>query len=225
MKETGTKQVEVGVLPRRRGRPARDPEDAEARRRLIRAGLVHLTERGYSASAVNDILKAAGVPKGVFYHYFGSKADFVEALVEAYHEYFASKLDSCFLDESRRPLQRIEAFVESASAGMERHGYRRGCLVGNLGQEASVLPGGFERRLIEILRDWQKRTTVCLRLAQELGEVSEDEDVEEWAQFFWIGWEGAVLRAKLEKSSAALAAFSSGFLNGITCNKKRNTDV
>lgn len=210
----------IGGGARGRGRPARQPEDAEARKRLIRAGLEHLTERGYSAAAVNEILQAAGVPKGVFYHYFKSKAEFGEALMEAYHRYFARKLDACFLDESLFPLQRIQAFVGEASRGMERHGYRRGCLVGNLGQESGVLPDGYEQRLVEILGDWQGRIAECLRQAQLQGQVSPQEDADAWARFFWIGWEGAVMRAKLEKSSAPLAAFAAGFFRGITRNAK-----
>ncbi|HAC27609.1 MAG TPA: TetR family transcriptional regulator, partial [Marinobacter hydrocarbonoclasticus] len=41
------------------------------------------------------------------------------------------------------PLARIQAFVDDARAGMHRFGYRRGCLIGNLGQEMAALPESF----------------------------------------------------------------------------------
>ena len=68
---------------RRRGRPPRAPADADARRRLIRSGLEHLTEKGYSAVGIDEILRDAGVPKGGFYHYFPGKAAFGLALVSS----------------------------------------------------------------------------------------------------------------------------------------------
>ncbi len=40
----------------------------------------------YNATSVNDIVKAADVPKGSFYFYFKSKEDFV---VKALEKYFA----------------------------------------------------------------------------------------------------------------------------------------
>ncbi|MBK1876682.1 TetR/AcrR family transcriptional regulator [Pelagicoccus mobilis] len=211
---------EPSGVARKRGRPARPLEDAEARKRLIGSGLAHLTEKGYSGSAVNEILKAAGISKGVFYHYFSSKSDFVDALMEEYDRYFLGKLDACFKDEALAPLDRFNAFAELAAEGMARHEFRRGCLVGNLGQEASVLPEGFDTKLLEILASWQDRVEGCLRLAQSEGQVSNEESAEEWARFFWIGWEGAVLRAKLERSAAPLRAFVDGFLKGITRNTK-----
>jgi TetR/AcrR family transcriptional repressor of nem operon len=95
---------------------------------------------------------------------------------------------------------------------MARHGYRRGCLVGNLGQEMGVLPEPFRKRLAAVFRDWEARTARCLRAAQEAGEIHESADCERLAQVFWIGWEGAVLRAKLERGPEALDAFAEGFL-------------
>ncbi len=195
----------------RRGRPSRAPDDADARRRLIRAGLVFLTERGYSTAGVNEILREAGVPKGCFYHYFRDKADFGKQVIGAYQDYFSRKLDRCFQDQSLTPLQQLQSFVDGAIEGMSRHAFRRGCLVGNLGQEMGTLPQEFRDQLIVILEDWQLRTAECLTRAQEQGDLAAHHDVDGLARFFWIGWEGAVLRAKLEQKAEPLATFAAGF--------------
>ena len=136
MKSSETVKPQSDPKPRR-GRPPRAPEDAEARQRLIRTGLIFLTERGYTPAGINDILKEAGVPKDCFYHYFQSKADYGMQLVDAYQDYFARKLDRCFLGEGLSPLKRLESFVKDATAGMLKHDFRRGCLVGNLGQDGT----------------------------------------------------------------------------------------
>jgi TetR/AcrR family transcriptional repressor of nem operon len=75
-----------------------------------------------------------------------------------------------------------------------------------------VLPEPFRKRLSAVFRDWEARTSRCLRSAQEAGEIPRGVDCEGLAQFFWIGWEGAVLRAKLERRPDALDVFAEGFL-------------
>lgn len=196
---------------RRRGRTPRPLADAQARRRLIRTGLIFLTEKGYSSVGLDEILRTADVPKGGFYHYFRSKAEFGSCLIAAYHEYFAQKLDRSFENQSLSPLQRLRSFIGDAEQGMARHDFRRGCLIGNLGQEMGALPAEYRDQLIAVLADWEARTAKCLRLAQAAGEIAAHHDADALAAFFWIGWEGAVLRAKLERRATPLAAFAEGF--------------
>lgn len=201
-------------IPRRRGRPPKDQARIEeARAALLRAGVATLTEKGFSAVGIEEILKAADVPKGSFYHYFGSKSEFGLALVDAYSDYFAQKLDRWFLDETRTPLQRLRDFIADAREGMARYEFRRGCLVGNLGQEMGTLPGAFRERLTASFQDWETRTKHCLEAAKTAGEIQPDADCGHLAAFFWTGWEGAVLRAKLERSAAPLDRFADGFFD------------
>lgn len=196
---------------RRRGRPRKPPGDQTARQELIRTGLVYLTERGYCAVAVDEILRAAGVPKGSFYYHFQSKEDFGGALIGAYNEFFSSKLRSWFQRSDLSPLDRLRGFISDAEKGMEKHAFRRGCLVGNLGQEMAALPPGFRSLLSSALSDWQHLTEACLLEAQNQGEIGKHHKPEALAAFFWIGWEGAVLRAKLEQSPEPLRQFAAGF--------------
>lgn len=194
-----------------RGRPKRAPADAEVRQRLLRTGLIFLTQKGYSAVGLDEILREASVPKGGFYHYFDSKADFGYALIDAYHSYFREKLDRCFSEQSLSPLSRLRAFVADAQAGMQRHGFNRGCLVGNLGQEMGALPPEFRDKLVHVLENWQSSTAACLSAAQAAGEIAPHHDPARLAAIFWIGWEGAVLRAKLERKPDPLTIFADGF--------------
>ncbi len=202
--------------PRRRGRPPRLRADlTETRDLLLRAGLEVLTEKGFSATGIDEILGRVGVPKGSFYHYFESKEAFGLALIEHYGAFFARKLDRHFLHPLDSPLACLRAFVDDASAGMARFDFQRGCLIGNLGQEMGALPESFRARLQGTFEDWQRRLAVCLAQAQAAGELSRDVDPAQAAAYFWIGWEGAVLRAKLERSAAPLEVFTRFFFAGI----------
>lgn len=201
-------------LPRRpRGRPARNGLDyADTRVLLIRRGIEMLTTQGVSATALDDVLKSINVPKGSFYHYFDSKDAFVAATLDAYAEYFARKLDRHFGKQELAPLARLASFVDDACRGVERHDFARGCLVGNLGQEVGVLDETLRLRLEAILVDWERRLAGCLDDALAAGELAVDVDRPALAHAFWVGWEGAILRARLSRSTAPMQAFFKLFL-------------
>lgn len=103
-----------------------------------------------------------GVPKGSFYHYFDSKEAFGSALITQYADYFARKIDRHLLNENLTPMARLHAFVADAQAGMARHAFQRGCLIGNLGQEMGALPESFRSQLRAVFTDWESRFAVCL---------------------------------------------------------------
>ncbi len=128
-------------------------------------------------------------------------------MIKRYADYFAHKLDTLLKIETLPPLERIKAFVADAEAGMARHNFKRGCLVGNLGQEMGRLPEQFREQLEAVFETWQYRVEVCLEAAKGAGEIAPGSDCKKLAKLFWIGWEGAVLRAKLERSPEPLTIF------------------
>ena len=82
--------MEAGAAPRRRGRPPKSPGGyGQTRNALVRAGVVALTEKGFSATGIEEILQRLGVPKGSFYHYFASKEEYGSELIGSYAAYFA----------------------------------------------------------------------------------------------------------------------------------------
>ncbi len=200
----------------RRGRPpkvARDNHDTKAE--LLRVGLEHLTEFGFASSGIDTILKKAGVPKGSFYHYFASKEAYGESLIAHYDSYFSRKLDMHLLDQQHTPLSRIANFVDDAAIGMARHGFKRGCLVGNLGQEVDALPVSFRAQLTNVFLNWQRKLEACLVQAKANGDINQSADCGALAEYFWISWEGAVSRAKLVQSDKPLMLFLQYFLQSL----------
>jgi len=203
--------------PARRGRPPKlAREHVDTREALLWGGIALLTEQGFVATGIDALLKQVAVPKGSFYHYFPSKEAFGQAVLARYGDYFANKLDRWLLAVDVPPLQRLANFVSDAKAGMLKHQFRRGCLVGNLGQEVQVLPESFRLQLENILLDWQHRLATCLRLAVDQQQLPPHTDCDALAAFFWIGWEGAILRARLVQNLQPLDIFIAGFLASTT---------
>ncbi|MEH6475850.1 MAG: TetR/AcrR family transcriptional regulator [Sneathiella sp.] len=208
---------QLNPVKRPRGRPPKKTDgQLDTKDQLIRQGTAILTEKGFSSTGIGEILRDINIPKGSFYHYFSSKDEFGLAVVENFGAFFARKLDKWLLNTDRTPLDRLEDFIEDAKDGMRRYEFRRGCLIGNLGQELGSLSEDFREPLETIFLDWQGRVARCLDEAKASGHIPTVLNTEEMAAFFWIGWEGAILRSKLVKSTDPLDLFASVFFSSLS---------
>ena len=209
----------MNATPPVKRRPGRPPKDqsalGETKAELLRSGIEVLTEKGYTATGIDEILRRVGVPKGSFYHYFQNKDAFGLELIRNYAKFFEHKLDNSLGNHSLPPLERLVSFMQDAMESMARYEFKRGCLVGNLGQEMGALPESFRQQLIAVFEAWQQRLESCLEEAKSAGDISAETDCKAAAYLFWTGWEGAVLRAKLERSSIALERYASFYLRSL----------
>ena len=200
------------ILPKR-GRPAKSGRDSnQTKQLLIQSGVEYFTEFGFAASGIDLILKKVSVPKGSFYHYFSSKEAFGLAVIDEYSRYFAKKLDIHLLNENNKPLIRIANFAIDAKEGMTRYNFKRGCLIGNLEQEVTLLPASHRLQLLATFNDWQQKMAGCLQLAQQEKAIAASLDCNALARFFWLGWEGAIAKSKLTQNLAPIDGFIDTFL-------------
>jgi TetR/AcrR family transcriptional repressor of nem operon len=197
----------------KRGRPAKSGRDSnQTKQALVQSGVQYFTEFGFASSGIDLILKKVSVPKGSFYHYFASKEVFGIAVIEEYSRYFAKKLDIHLLNENNKPLIRITHFANDAKDGMTRYNFKRGCLIGNLEQEVTLLPESHRLQLLTTLDDWQQKIARCLALAQQENSIPASLDCNALASFFWMGWEGAIAKSKLTKNITPIDIFIDTFL-------------
>lgn len=193
-------------------RATRAEQRRDTRALIVRCGTELFTERGFQATGIDEIRARVNVPKGSFYHFFESKQAFGLAVIDSYAAYFERKLQRHFDKTSLSPLARLRSFVDDAKAGMQRFNFQRGCLIGNLGQELGGIDDLFRERLEAVLQSWQRLTATCLQAAVDAQELPADTDCAALAAFFWIGWEGAILRAKLTRNNDPLEHFFGSFL-------------
>ena len=203
------------AVPPVRSRSERAMGRGDTRRALVWCGTELLTERGFQVTGIDEVLKRVGVPKGSFYHFFANKHEFGEAVIQNYVEYYARKMTRIFDNPEIPHLARLRLFVEDAKRGMLKYGYRRGCLIGNLGQELTSLDDAFRLQLEAVLLSWERRVADCLEAAIQSGELAADSDAAALSRFFWIGWEGAVLRAKLTRNAEPLDQFADLFFEKV----------
>src|ERR1700743_1038049 len=89
--------------------PARTPSTRE---NLIAVGLELMRKHGYGATGVQEILNAAGVPKGSFYHHFGSKEEFTTAVLERYVAFAGAHSREVLGNTRQTPLRRLRRYFE-----------------------------------------------------------------------------------------------------------------
>jgi TetR/AcrR family transcriptional regulator, transcriptional repressor for nem operon len=176
---------------------------------LLEAGKKTFLEKGYNNSGIESILQAAGVPKGSFYYYFGSKEDFGLKVLDRFAECVGSHMDTTLGDTSVPPLERLRNDCELLFEKFESDHCRKGCLVGNLSQEMADQSELFRVRLEEIFESWVDRYAECLHQAQQSGEIESELDIHELSEFWLNSWQGAILRAKTMRSAAPLRTFLS----------------
>jgi len=193
-----------------RGRPAKSGRDTtQTRAALINSGVEHFTQFGFASSGLDKILKKVSVPKGSFYYYFANKEAFGLAVIAHYDNYFSRKLD-CHLNDEQLPAeQRLMSFVNDAKAGIEKYHFNRGCLVGNLEQEVAVLPDSHREKLFLVMQGWQSKISAYLKIILL---DAKQEECDLLAEFFWIGWEGAVSRCKLVRTTQPIDVFIDQFM-------------
>ncbi|MCS7089481.1 MAG: TetR family transcriptional regulator [Verrucomicrobiota bacterium] len=75
-------------------------EGERTRQRILRAALRCFAERGYAATAISDIARAAGVSKPALYYHFRDKADLFRALVTEAYEARQRRLEAALASSS-----------------------------------------------------------------------------------------------------------------------------
>ncbi|QDV35720.1 TetR/AcrR family transcriptional regulator [Tautonia plasticadhaerens] len=179
----------------------------KTREALLEVGRRVFLEKGYSGAGLDAVLKAAGVPKGSFYYYFGSKEDFGLAVVDSFVEESDRALEAALEDRAIEPLVRLRRYFEAAAERFEGDRCRSGCLVGKLSQELAEQSETFRRRLSEAFDAWTVRVASCLEEARGLGELPAELDARALAELLTDGWQGSLLRAKTLQSPRPLRIF------------------
>jgi TetR/AcrR family transcriptional regulator, transcriptional repressor for nem operon len=174
---------------------------------LVEAGLELLHRRGFSATSVADIAAAAGAPKGSFYNHFKSKDDFGSSVLDHYFAEVRAALEET-LQSGRKPaLTRLRDYFVRLRKYVGQDRYARGCLIGNISAEVSAVSDETRTQLARSIADWTAALATCLEEGQRDGSVRVDLAADDLATLLLDAWQGALLRAKVERTPAALNTF------------------
>ena len=94
-------------MPKTKELTSRQKQAIESKNRLVAAATDLFNENGYQETAVQDICHKAGLSVGVFYHYFASKQEALQAVLQ---QKTAELMH--FIDTESRSQNHIEAILE-----------------------------------------------------------------------------------------------------------------
>jgi TetR/AcrR family transcriptional regulator, transcriptional repressor for nem operon len=177
----------------------------DAREQLIAAGMRTVLKKGYSGSGIQEITASAGLPRGSFYNHFESKEGLGAELVRQYGETGPRRLG--LADRSIPPLERLRRHFEATTDLYIGMNYERGCLLGNFSAELANQCPLIRARLAALYSDWTQDIEAAISEAQRTAAISTNAHAGRLATFLLDSFEGAILRARVEKSRHAFDAF------------------
>ena len=111
------------------------PERGDARTRLLEAARDVIRTKGFAATTVDDLCKAAGVTKGAFFHHFRSKDALGVAAAQFWSETTGQLFETAPYHAPADPLERVLAYIAFRRAIISNDIPAFTCLVGTLAQE------------------------------------------------------------------------------------------
>jgi TetR/AcrR family transcriptional repressor of nem operon len=172
---------------------------------IVQAGLKILQEKGFNGVGVQEITDTAGVPKGSFYNHFDSKEALGAEIVERYGADTARR--QVLLDKSLPALQRLRGHFERLNEIFVRAKFERGCLLGNFSAELSNQSAVIRRELAALYGRWSRDIELAIADGQAEGTIPRDKNAAAIAAFLLDAYEGALLRARVERSRAPFDRF------------------
>ncbi|RNC86704.1 MAG: TetR/AcrR family transcriptional regulator [Winogradskyella sp.] len=175
---------------------------------LLDKGMELLWSKGYNATSVNDIVKAADVPKGSFYFYFESKEDFAVKAIDKYFEQNFVPLKGILLDKSISPKQRLLNFHDFRYNMLKNEmDCKMGCLACNIGNEMSEHSELIRNTILKKEGYILSLITGVIQEAQDLGEISNIMPAADIAAFIEDAGKGSMTTMKEMNSSYPIDNF------------------
>ena len=111
------------------------PERGSARTRLLEAARDTIRAKGFAATTVDDLCKAADVTKGAFFHHFKTKEALGVAAAEFWTETTGALFEAAPYHAAQDPLDRVLGYLDFRRAIISDDIPAFTCLVGTLTQE------------------------------------------------------------------------------------------
>jgi TetR/AcrR family transcriptional repressor of nem operon len=131
-----------------------------------------LWERGFEATSPRAVMDRSGAGQGSLYHHFATKKRLAVAALDEVEERLTGELAGTLGDGTRPPLERVLAWLAAPRDAL------RGCRLGRLGQESSVVEDDELRQPVaRFFEGLERRLRETLAEAVAAGELPKETDV------------------------------------------------
>ncbi len=179
---------------------------SDAKEKLLDVAFHLIWDSSYGGVSVDQICAQAGVNKGSFYHFFGSKADLAVAAYEEHWKQRQPELDRMFSAQVP-PLERLVGGAGAPTNGRRKgrkFGHVCGCPYASIGVEVATQDDKIRAKAEELIARGTKYVESAIAEAQREGSVPVSDDARRLAQQVYSFVLGALLRAKIQNDVEVL---------------------
>jgi TetR/AcrR family transcriptional regulator, transcriptional repressor for nem operon len=177
------------------------PRALETREKILHAAARLVALKGYHDAKLEEVLDAAQVSKGAFFHHFRDREDLGFAVLDWHMDQRRQRLD---LIEQELPLakqagplrqvfRRLDAIQEMVR---RREGCKGGCIIGNMSTALSDCHDGFRKRLAECFDEMAQEFLPHLEAAARQGRLALRTNTSDLARYIVTVIEGAIMQAR-----------------------------
>jgi len=94
--------------------------ESDTKRRILQAAAEVFAEKGYYATAVDDIVRASDTSKGSFYHFFPNKQGIFLSLVDHMYSMLLRRVESA-IEQERGAIHKVDAALRTVLGEFARH--------------------------------------------------------------------------------------------------------
>ena len=176
-------------------------QTSDVRDSILAHGQRIMAGKGFSAVGINEVLTAASVPKGSFYHYFSSKDAFGEALLEDYFEGYLAEIDQTLSLPDLNMAERLLKYFESWQANQSFFDCQGKCLAVKLGAEVADLSEAMRMALKRGTAGITERLAAAIEAGLAEGSLKVDGAPEDIAKSLYQMWLGASVMVKINRNT------------------------
>ncbi len=174
-------------------------QKADTRQRILDTASELFHTQSFDAVGIAAVCDQAGVSKGSFFHFFGSKRDLALAVMDQFQAQINETLIAKAFSSKYPPMERLERFVKELyvfqKAQAEEFGHMPGCPFGNMVMEQATQDETLRRKADGCLRSLAKHIQSTIVDAVQSGALP-PVDVEATAEAMLAYVEGIQLLAK-----------------------------
>jgi TetR/AcrR family transcriptional repressor of nem operon len=183
------------------------PRDGAATRaRILQVAERLMTDQGYNATSLDQVIAESSSSKGAFFHHFSSKADLAVQLVERYVASDLAQLDAGLVATAgiRDPAERVVAFLRFYEDGADDlMAEQSGCLFATVLAERQFVGSDMNRQIGKTQEAWRRAFVDLIRPALARRQRPIEIDAEALADHLFTTFEGGFIlcRALADKSA------------------------
>lgn len=177
------------------------------RLKLLDAALKVIRAKGYSATTVDDVCRAAAVTKGSFFHHFSSKEELAIAATRHWSEVTWALFDSAPYQAVPDPRERILAYIDFRAQIVQGDLADVTCLLGTMVQETFDSHPAVRAACREGIENHARTLVPMLAQAKALYAPQADWDVENLALYTQAVLQGAFILAKAQGEANIATSF------------------